>query len=408
MKRKLMRRSCFSMLILLALGCLASCGDDAEGRIEINDGAPAQVSNVQSSSGPGEVYLSWNIPASSSFMYAKVEYTNSKGEERYILLSKERADDNGVMKTTVSGFANTDPVEFSIYACSVRGNNIGAQKVTATPGTPAYILMLNSVEVEPANGGVNVSWKNESVAPVTILLAYQAKEDASRAGTTKFQVSGGSEGTRFVSLAYGSGDILAGNCVVNVATQDAEENTSEMKRYEPQLPNVQRLDRSGWTVPGFADTYDPAIGYSSQEAGGEGAYPNGRVMALFDGNEGSFWHTAWKQTSAYPHFVIVDMGKDIEISLVSLRRRTGNNGTHKGQTFYTCTDAKAGNKADPASWAWEEQGAFSFDPNTDAYQFYQLRSPQKARYLKVFFSEADQGNSAFVMLSELNIYGIAE
>lgn len=410
MKKDLLRLPLAKMLFLTAVLSatllLQACGDDAEGRVEINSAAPAQVSNVQTAAGPGEVYLTWTMPSSSSFMYAKVEYKNSKGEGRILYVTKEKADANGQMSATISGFANTDPVDFEIYACSVRGNHAGALKVTAAPGTPAFIQMLNSVEVEPAMGGVNVSWKNEAIAPVIISLEYQKKDDAALSGSYKFEVPANSEDTRFVRLLCDKGAIAYGDCVINVTTQDAEANTSDVKTYEAALNEVHQLDRSDWSIPGFADTYDATIGYSSQEVSGEGAYPNGRVVALIDGNENTFWHTAWRQASAYPHFVIVDMGKDMDISMVSLRRRTGNNGTNKGQSFYTCSDDKAVNKDNPDSWTWTGQGTFSFDANTDDYQFFELQNPQKARYLKVYFAESDQGNTTFVMLSELNIYGI--
>ena len=57
-----------------------SCGDESEGRLEINDAAPSQVSDVKYTEGPGEVRLEWKIPSDPSFMYTKVEYTNSRGE----------------------------------------------------------------------------------------------------------------------------------------------------------------------------------------------------------------------------------------------------------------------------------------------------------------------------------------
>lgn len=60
-----------------------SCGDDAEGRIEINNTAPDKVTEVNTAKGPGEVYLSWRIPQSTSFMYTKVEYMDAKGERQY-------------------------------------------------------------------------------------------------------------------------------------------------------------------------------------------------------------------------------------------------------------------------------------------------------------------------------------
>ena len=60
---------------------------------------------------------------------------------------------------------------------------------------------------------------------------------------------------------------------------------------------------------------------------------------------------------------------------MDIRRRLGNNGTHKGQTFYTCSNAAAVDKNKPDSWGWEEQGHYSFDPNTDTPQLFRFPSP---------------------------------
>lgn len=98
------------------------------------------------------------------------------------------------------------------------------------------------------------------------------------------------------------------------------------------------------------------------------------------------------------------MGKDYQISHMDIRRRLGNNGTHKGQTFYTCSNAAAVDKNKPDSWGWEEQGHYSFDPNTDTPQLFRFPSPATARYVKVSFAESDKGSSNFVMISEVNVF----
>lgn len=383
---------------------LCSCGDEPDSRVTLDDRAPGKVTNVTTESGPGEVYITWTNPDSESFMYSKVEYVNSKGEKKYQLFSKEKGE-NGVMTTTVSGFASTDPVKFSIFSCSVNGNNSGAVEVEASPSTPAFAVVAETLDVEPDFGGVRVSWKNESVAPVYVVVNYQAKGDAGKSGSAKFRVEAKTTGSYFVQLALGGGDYLSGEaCIINAATQDIEENTSDFYAFESTPKNITKLSKAGWSFPEYQDSNDATISYSSQEAGGEGASPNGRVLALIDDNKSTFWHTAWKTSSAYPHFFIIDMGEDTEVSNFEITRRLGNDGTHKGQTFYTCTDAAAADKTNPDSWSWVEQGKFSFDPSTDTPQMYRFDTPQKVRYIKVYFAQGDKGSSNFVMISEVNVF----
>ena len=84
------KRTFFSTVILCSLSVIFnSCNDDGEGRIKLNDKAPAKVTNVTTESGPGEVYLTWTNPTDESFMYTKIEYTNTKGVKKYKLISKE-------------------------------------------------------------------------------------------------------------------------------------------------------------------------------------------------------------------------------------------------------------------------------------------------------------------------------
>ncbi len=398
---------------MLMLGTLlsvifCSCGDEVEGRITVNDAAPSQVSNVNATSGPGEVYLTWNAPSDASFMYTQIEYINSKGENKSIFIAKDKAESNGTFKATVSGFANTDPVKFSLSACSVRGNNKGAITIEKAPDTPAFAAVAGTVKLESNYGGVTVSWENTSIVPVYVALDYAVKSDATKKGTVKFKVDGKTKGSRFAALTFGNGETTTEAYTIQVTTQDEEGNASDVFAFEKSLLAMEKIaDKSAWSFPGYKDSYDAAIGYNSQEAGGEGAAPNGRVIAMIDGNNNTFWHTAWTAAykKTYPHFFILDLGANTEITNMDIRRRTGNAGTHKGQTISTCSDEGAADKGNPDSWNWTSHGATSFDPTTDNPQLYGFAAaPLTARYIKVYFSASDKGTGDFVMISEINVY----
>lgn len=405
----------FLVLCIFCAALLGAC-DDSEGRISVNNAAPAQVTGVTTTPGPGEVTINWQAPADDSYMYTKIEYTTSKGEQKYQLVARDKNLVPGgapnTYSTIVSGFANTNPVSFALYACSVKGKNKGAVEVTGTPGTPAFAVVAQTIDVEPGYGGVNVSWENTSTAAVNVVLNYHVKADATKQGTAKFAVGGGTKGKRFVALATGNAQVAGGEThVINVTTQDAEENASDVFTFERTPKAITPLtNKAEWSVPGYVDAYGETIGYSSQEAGGEGATPKGRVVAMFDDNNDTFWHTAWKDSNkrTYPHFCIVDLGKDTEISNIGIRRRTGNAGTHKGQTIYTCpTDAAA--DSDPANWSWTDHGNSAFDPTTDNTQLFGFaQGTVMARYIKLYFAATDKGTSDFVMISELNVYHPAE
>lgn len=393
----------FAVALSLAM---TACGDESEGRVEINDSAPAQVSDVNYTSGPGEVTLTWKIPASPSFMYSKVVYKNSKGEEVYKMYSKDHAKD-GVMTETIGGFASVDPVDFNIYACSVRGNHLDAAKISATPGAPAFLSVASSLDVASAYGGAEIRYDNTTVASVIVNVKYHLKSDASKAGTSSFTITPNTKGSQIISLSVGNSEFVNGDdAVVEVATADVDGNSTDFKGFDVYVKKVKKIDRSNWSFPGYEDSYNPQFGYSSQEAGGEGASPKGRVIAMIDGDEGTFWHTAWKQKSSYPHFFIIDMGEDHLVTNYTIRRRGGNDKTNVGQTFYTCPASEA-NGTNPEGWGWTVQGWNKFNNKIDDHQVFSATKQEKARYVKVYFAEKDKGGD-FVMISEFNVYEPAE
>lgn len=393
----------FAVALSLAM---TACGDESEGRVEINDSAPAQVSDVNYTSGPGEVTLTWKIPASPSFMYSKVVYKNSKGEEVYKMYSKDHAKD-GVMTETIGGFASVDPVDFNIYACSVRGNHLDATKISATPGAPAFLSVASSLDVASAYGGAEIRYDNTTVASVIVNVKYHLKSDASKAGTSSFTITPNTKGSQIISLSVGNSEFVNGDdAVVEVATADVDGNSTDFKGFDVYVKKVKKIDRSNWSFPGYEDSYNPQFGYSSQEAGGEGASPKGRVIAMIDGDEGTFWHTAWKQKSSYPHFFIIDMGEEHLVTNYTIRRRGGNDKTNVGQTFYTCPASEA-NGTNPEGWGWTVQGWSKFNNKIDDHQVFSATKQEKARYVKVYFAEKDKGGD-FVMISEFNVYEPAE
>lgn len=406
--KSLLREIAFLSMILFVVPCtMISCGDDVEGRIDVDYSAPEQVRDVQSSELPGGVTLSWIIPNSPSFMYSKVVYTTSKGEQKYILISKEKADANGRCSTDIEGFASTDPISFDIYACSVKGNNSGAVNYSANPGAPAFLEVVRTVEVDADKGGVWVSWNNNFGVKVYLAISYKAATDASKSGNVTIEVPANSNSGKFVPLAYGNGEYILGEeCILNVVGQDVEANSSETFEFRTAPEVVTKLSREDWTVPGYDETSNaPTIGYSSHEATGEGAAPNGRIMAILDGKSNTFWHASWKVVYKYPHWFIIDMGKDVTVYSVELTRRIDNAKGQRGHIIYTCSDMAASDKGNPESWGWDNHGDFAFDAATNLPQISRLKTNPVARYIKVYFGTEHRGDGDYAMLSEMNVYG---
>lgn len=389
---------------------MTSCLDEADKRVELDNSAPAQVSNIQAEAGPGEVYLTWDIPQSASFMYTKIEYLDAKGEKQYQIISKERADAEGRCNTTISGFINTSPVNFAFYACAVKGNNMGAVEIEASPGAPAFTAIVQGITVDPDEGGVLINYVNDFSVSTFVQIDYHAVSDASKAGSTSFEVGANSSGSQWVRLSYGNEFIAGEECLLTIAGRDAAGNVSEAREVRVTPIPVTKVDRTLWSFPGYDDNSDAGtIGYSSQETKGEGGgkSPAGRVIAMVDGDVNTFWHATWKsQGTKYPHWFILDMGKNVKVSSIELLRRQGKDGAkcQTGQQFYLCSEENAVNPTAPDTWTWDDRGEYSFDASLETPQAYRMTGTPSARYIKVYFGEQYKGTGDQGMLAEINVY----
>lgn len=409
----------FVFIISTLIFCIYSCGDEMEGRLSIKDNAPAKVTNVTTSPGHGEIYLEWKNPSDPTFMYTKIEYINSKGELKYQLTPKYRISEDNLSRDTIRGFANTNEQFFLLYACTLKGSNQGAVEVKQSPKAPTFEYIIKTIEFEPDLGGLILKWENDYPSDAYILLDYHLKSNSNKKGTLRVTAPKNTKnGRAFIQLTVKNEDkteILEGEaCVIKVVVQDQDENSSVEQKFEItpkkaiKFPKKDEDGNSLWLFPGYDDgSNNGTIGYSSQEALGEGASPNGRVIAMIDDDLETFWHASWKQASDYPHWFVLDLGEDKIVTTITLFRRQDNNGSkgQTGQIIYTCTSSNA-TGSDPNSWLWENHGSFSFNINSTIGQGYRLISNPVTRYIKIYFGEENKGSGDHAMVSEIDVYGV--
>ena len=111
-----------------------------------------------------------------------------------------------------------------------------------------------------------------------------------------------------------------------------------------------------------------AAGASSDEPGeGEGA------DNAFDGDISTIWHTRWKKhTPGYPHFVIGDYGKTLELKgVIAIPRQGMTNGRVRRYRIELSDDAK--------TWRTVAEGKL---PNTEDLTEIDFGMPQKGRYIR--------------------------
>ena len=127
---------------------------------------------------------------------------------------------------------------------------------------------------------------------------------------------------------------------------------------------------------------------------------------MIDGSLNTYWHASWKTPATnYPHWFILDMGKEITVASIELTRRQNDARGQKGQKIYTCSEAGATDVKNPDSWNWVDHGSFAFDPNINTPQSCGLPTTPKARYIKIYFGTEHKGTGSQAMLADLNVYG---
>lgn len=202
-----------------------------------------------------------------------------------------------------------------------------------------------------------------------------------------------------VAMVYSNGMIKTlgvGRAVVTAKGGGHEE------KIEVFVPS--KMSKDGWNIPGYNPDSDlGTIGYSSQ-ATNEGAA--NKVVAIIDNDLNTYWHARYGGSGAtdYPHWFIVDMGKDITLAQISMAKRNNNEKGQKGFQLFTCSESGATDLDDPTTWTWEEQGDFSFNPKKNGDQMYPIMNVPTARYIKVYMGEKHKGTDKYAMVADLSAY----
>ena len=143
------------------------------------------------------------------------------------------------------------------------------------------------------------------------------------------------------------------------------------------------INKSGWKVVS-ADSY---------QGGNE-------AKLAIDGNNSTFWHTAWGAgETRHPHQIVIDMTKTYMVTAVTyLGRQDGNeNGLVKQYEIYVSTDGKN----------WGTAAASGTFAKTTALQVAKLKTATAARYIK-FVAKSEVNGNAWTCAAEIGIQAAAD
>ncbi|HEX3010103.1 MAG TPA: DUF4959 domain-containing protein [Bacteroidales bacterium] len=330
--------------------------------------APAPVADVTVKAGYGELMFEWTPPQDSDLHYVNISFKDVNGNPRSEKVS------HFVKGDTITGFADTTEYSFTLTAIDRSGNASEPITVTAKPLAPPFSKVIKTVQLVPDFGGAKVSWENVTGATVSVQVMY--KDNDGKKVANLF-TSAAAAGEGLIS------NLNANERVFSVTVTDIAGNVSDPVSFTV-LPLAESLvDKSQWAV----------VSFSSEEPAEN---PNGFAKNIFDGKLNTFWHSAWSSSQpGYPHWIIVDMQKEITISRFECFRRQGNGNGQTSHQFLTSTDGAT----------WVDQGTFAFDAGKDAGQSFRMVKNPKARYFKYV---ALEGPNFYAFLGEINVYGAAE
>jgi len=132
---------------------------------------------------------------------------------------------------------------------------------------------------------------------------------------------------------------------------------------------------------------------------GEGA-GNGVAASLIDGNINSYWHTPWSLATnpAYPHWIILDLGKVRAFSGFEMIRR--HNNTTGGFKTFTVEHS-----TDNVNWTILKKDLnFNSADSPAAFQRYNFDTTN-TRYIRINIT-APMGSVQSTHLAEINVFEI--
>lgn len=131
---------------------------------------PDPVTEYEVTNLNGGAKITFKMPASDDLLYVKAEYTLASG------LTREAKSSLYKNYVIVDGFERSDEFDITLYAVAKGEVLSDPTTVKIHTLTPPYLLTRTSLGLISTFGGVNVSFKNESKADLSIQLLEKDEE----------------------------------------------------------------------------------------------------------------------------------------------------------------------------------------------------------------------------------------
>lgn len=144
-----------------------------------------------------------------------------------------------------------------------------------------------------------------------------------------------------------------------------------------------RADKTGWTATADSETPD-------------GWENTGKASATIDGKLATYWHTDYSTIVPYPHWVLIDMKKELHLVSVDIANRQAATPNKIGMKTFRLEGSTDGT-------SFTSLGEFQFAITNDVQSF-PVSSANGWRYLKVTALTPQVAGTNHTFLAEIDVY----
>lgn len=163
-----MKKIYFIAVLLMAFVWYSCTKEDRLDHVDPNAPAPAQVANVKVEANPGGATLTYKIPKDANLAYVKAVYEIRPGVFREAKSS--------IYTDTLSlvGFGDTNTHPVQLFSVGKNEKESEPVSVQVTPLIAPVNTVFETVEMIATFGGVNVAFKNENKANLSVEVMYDS------------------------------------------------------------------------------------------------------------------------------------------------------------------------------------------------------------------------------------------
>ncbi|MDR2146250.1 MAG: DUF4959 domain-containing protein [Tannerella sp.] len=312
----------FTGLLFLISFVLLSCSEEPVGQTATNKTPPPPLTNVKVTPTYGGAYVTYSLPDEKDISYVKCEFTYN---------GKTRTVRSSIYKNylEIDGLGEPEEIELKMYVVNHSEITSVVHIEKFVPLEAPMSFILHSFRIEPAYGGVTITWENPTM--IMAGISFLAADDN---GTLELK------DIVFSSLPFGTKKMRGFNTnkrLFAMCISDKYENVSDTFKIEVTPLYEMELDKSKFKrVPLTADQLAvSAPPVKNLHDITNSNHDNRPIEKIWDGignaageeSHYTIWHT-WASGWSIPLYFTIDLGIESQLTRIVVYNRSGDNGDY--------------------------------------------------------------------------------